>query len=73
MEADLDLLLEHVDFVLLLEQLLLLFGNLRHKRHAFTCLCLPSLTLIRASLTEQTLLITHSSLHADKLMLVHGF
>lgn len=46
MEADLDLLLEHVDFVLLLDQLLLLFGNLRHKRHAFTCLCLPSLTLI---------------------------
>lgn len=36
MEADLDLLLKHVDFVLLLYQLLLLFGNLRHKRRAFT-------------------------------------
>lgn len=46
MEADLDLLLKHVDFVLLLYQLLLLFGNLRHKRRVFTCLCLLSLTLI---------------------------
>lgn len=44
--ADLDLLLKHVDFVLLLDQLLLLFGNLRHKRHVVTCLCLPSLSLI---------------------------
>lgn len=34
-EADLDLLLKHVDFVLLLDQLLLLFGNLRHKRDEF--------------------------------------
>lgn len=46
MEADLDLLLKHVDFVLLLYQLLLLFSNLRHKRRVFTCLCLLSLTLI---------------------------
>lgn len=34
--ADLDLLLEHVDLVLLLDQLLLLFGDLRHRRHVFT-------------------------------------
>lgn len=34
--ADLDLLLEHVDLVLLLDQLLLLFGDLRHGRHVFT-------------------------------------
>lgn len=33
-EADLDLLLKHVDFVLLLDQLLLLFRNLRHKQAA---------------------------------------
>lgn len=34
--ADLDLLLEQVDLVLLLYQLLLLLGNLRHKKDTFT-------------------------------------
>lgn len=46
-EADLDLLLKHVDLVLLLYQLLLLFGDLRHKRHVSTCWYLCYLALRR--------------------------
>lgn len=48
-EADLDLLLKHVDLVLLLYQLLLLFGNLRHTRHIFTCwyLCVCVICSVR--------------------------
>lgn len=34
--ADLDLLLEQVDLVLLLDQLLLLLGDLRHKTRTFS-------------------------------------
>lgn len=58
MEADLDLLLKHVDFVLLLDQLLLLFGNLGHKRRQFGF-----------ALTTFDL----SVLHARVCIQVHGF
>lgn len=50
MEADLDLLLKHVDLVLLLYQLLLLFGNLRRKRHVPTCWYLCHLALRRENI-----------------------